>query len=731
MVKGIGDFLKNLPEPDKKKSDKPQVDDHSKVEEKSAKPTHFLIKTLPKEPPKPEIRKIESPKKPESIEKINEPEKTKTVKAEEKRETKKAPDLKEALKTTSKEALRPVAKKIEPKPDKLKAALKRTSKKALKPEVRRRLKKADLLKKALLQAKPKPRIRKISKDEQALEILEKALPHEKPEPTVEKIEKVKTENSKIVEFLEESLPKSEVDPEILEVGEVAYIGDGICKIVGLSNARIDDVLRIKTQSHDVLVLVLGISNDLVESVVLGEYTAVKKGDLVFSTQMTLKVPSGKGALGRVMSPIGKPVDGKGEIPSEKDMDVERPAPAVYMRAPIVDQIRTGFLVVDSIIPVGKGQRELVTGDRKTGKTRLMADIICNLKGKNIICVYATIGAQKAKVKAFAQYLEKRGALDYTAIVMGSSDDPPSLNYLAPYAGSAIAEYFSDKGGDVLVIYDDLSKHAKAYRQMSLLLKRSPGRDAYPGDIFYLHSRLLERSAKCNEKYGGGTITALPMSETQNGDISEYITTNLMSITDGHIYLDAQMMHDGVLPAVNSGASVSRIGGSIQPPTLRNLAAIAGSQLARYNEVKSYETMNTEITEETEREINRGKRILEFFTQPSGVCYNATEETILLYIVTGGLTDYIPLDLVAKMKVEVIDYYRQNPNDFKDLTASADTRDKELSKKCEGFLSSFIESYSTKMASDSAKALKEAIEKKKAKDAAAKAGQSTENTTEKK
>jgi F-type H+-transporting ATPase subunit alpha len=293
--------------------------------------------------------------------------------------------------------------------------------------------------------------------------------------------------------------------------------------------------------------------------------------------------------------------------------------------------------------------------------------------------------------------------------MGSSDDPPSLNYLAPYAGCAIAEYFSDLGREAVIVYDDLSKHAKAYRQMSLLLKRSPGRDAYPGDIFYLHSRLLERAAKVDKEFGGGSITALPVSETQNGDISEYITTNLMSITDGHIYLDAQLMHDGILPAVNSGASVSRIGGSIQSKVLRRLGGVAGGQLARYNEVKSYETMNTELTEDTEREINRGKRILEFFNQPSNYCYSVSEECILLYIVTTGIIDYVDMELVTQLKKELVDFYRENitkyaaMNDFLSSTGKIDDKDTAL---LEQFSSDFVANTQTKAAI----ALKESMDK---------------------
>ncbi len=523
--------------------------------------------------------------------------------------------------------------------------------------------------------------------------------------------KSKSSNTNISQKLSESMPNIDTSPSIVEVGEVIYIGDGVCKITGLNNARIDDVLRVETDSGEVLVLVLGISSEMVETVVLGDYFTVKKGNLVYSTQKTLKIPAGKSVLGRVISPIGRPLDGKGDIEASKFMDVERPAPPVNARTPIIDQLKTGFVVTDSIIPIGRGQRELVTGDRKTGKTRLMCDIICNLKEENTYCVYVAIGSQKAKVKTIAEYLQKRNALDYTTIVMGSSDDPPSLNYLAPYAGCAVAEYFSDLGNDVVIVYDDLSKHAKAYRQMSLLLKRSPGRDAYPGDIFYLHSRLLERAAKVTKEYGGGSITALPISETQNGDISEYITTNLMSITDGHIYLDSILMHDSVLPAVNSSASVSRIGGSVQPKVLRKLGANAGSALARYNEVKSYETMNTEITEETEREINRGKRILEVFTQPSQYNFSVPEECILLYTVTCGIVDFIDLDIVASMKKEMIEYYRANLDKFKNLHDFASAKD-GIDDKDTSLFDDFYEKYCAENNTKSSQELKNTIEKKK-------------------
>jgi F-type H+/Na+-transporting ATPase subunit alpha len=299
-------------------------------------------------------------------------------------------------------------------------------------------------------------------------------------------------------------------------------------------------------------------------------------------------------MGRVINPMGEPLDGLGNIHAEAHRDVEFPAPGVVDRAPIDQPLNTGVLNIDTTIPIGRGQRELVIGDRKTGKTRTMLDIISNQKGQHVHCIYVGIGIQAAKAKAAVQLLQKRGVLNFTTFVIAHSDDPPPIQYIAPYVGAAIGEYYMYQGKHALIIFDDLSKQAKAYRQVSLLLKRSPGRDAYPGDIFFLHSRLLERASQLTAKLGGGSMTALPVAETQVGDISDYIITNLMSITDGHIYLDANMMHEGILPAINSGASVSRIGGKVQTPMLRKVGELAGRILARYSEVRSFETINTEV-----------------------------------------------------------------------------------------------------------------------------------------
>jgi F-type H+-transporting ATPase subunit alpha len=463
--------------------------------------------------------------------------------------------------------------------------------------------------------------------------------------------------SQLTEELEKSLPEAALRPVVTEIGEIIYVGDGVCKIKGLPTVHIDDVVEVETSRGMAKAMVLGISATEIEAVVLGEYTGIKQGDVVRSKGDLLRIQSGEAMLGRVVDPLGNPLDGMGPITSKILQAVERIAPGVAKREPVTQQLETGVLVVDALIPLGKGQRELIVGDRKSGKTSLIASFILNQKGRNMTCIYVAVGAQKAKVRALEQQLREGGAMDYTCIVMGSSDDPPSLNYIAPYSGCAIGEYFMFHGRDAFVIYDDLSKHAKAYRQMSLLLKRSPGRDAYPGDIFYLHSRLLERTCRINEKAGGGSLTGFPVAETQNGDLSEYIVTNLMSITDGHIFLDVNLMHEGIFPAVNSGASVSRIGGGVQPPSLRKTGELAGSQMARFNEVKSFETLNTEVSEDTEREIKRGKRILEIFAQEANENLSNDEKILLLQVVTSGHTDYVEVIDLHVIKTELIAFYR--------------------------------------------------------------------------
>lgn len=510
-----------------------------------------------------------------------------------------------------------------------------------------------------------------------------------PFATVSEENKKKASFTKVLDF---SFP-DEIEEKVAQIGEVLYIGDGVCRVAGIPSARIDDTITIKTAKGSERALILGIEDTHLESVVLGDYTKVKQGDPVVANNAKLKIATGVDVLGRVMNPLGEPIDGKGPIRAESSRDVEFPAPSVMNRFPIYDPLHTGVMVVDTAIPIGRGQRELVIGDRKTGKTRLALDIISNQKEENVICVYVGVGIQAAKAKAALELLEKRGAMEYTTMVISISDQPPSLQYLSPYVGVAIAEHFLYQGKHVLIVFDDLSKQAKAYRQVSLLLKRSPGRDAYPGDIFFLHSRLLERVSKVSPKIGGGSITALPIAETQAGDVSDYIITNLMSITDGHIFLDANMMHEGILPAVNSGTSVSRIGSKVQCSLLKKVGELTGRVLARYQEVRSFETMNTEVAEDTLRDIKRGKVVTEILAQPSDFNYSVDEEIIFLHIATAGKLDKFKLISIPSFVKNFLEFYRTNRdddfvrfcNEAKDL--------KEIEEKVSQILDDFMKEHS--------------------------------------
>ncbi|MFC1653983.1 F0F1 ATP synthase subunit alpha [Patescibacteria group bacterium] len=492
------------------------------------------------------------------------------------------------------------------------------------------------------------------------EVLDNIVPEVtfKPESAIDLDIKSRKSNLSFPEIINFAFPKGIGESKIVQIGEVTYVGDGIIHVSGLDKATIDEVVEIKTQEGTIeKALILGVREERVEAVVLGDYSNIKRGDQARSTGNRLKIPAGKGLLGRVVNPLGSPIDGKGSISAEVYRDVEFPSPGVMDREPVTEALHTGIVVLDATIPIGKGQRELVIGDRKTGKSRTLLDIISNQKGQKVICIYVGVGIQTAKAKAALQLLQEREAMSYTIFVAALADDPPSLQYIAPYAGSAIAEHFAYQGKDVLIIYDDLSKQAKAYRQVSLLLKRSPGRDAYPGDIFFLHSRLLERASKLSKEQGGGSITALPIAETQSGDVSDYIVTNLMSITDGHIYLDNNLLNEGILPAVNSGTSVSRIGGKVQSKLLQKIGELTGRTLARYEEVKSYETINTEVAEDTIRDIKRGKRIKEVLSQESSLNLSEDEEIIYLALATSSRLDHLEMEDVLTFKKNIIEFYR--------------------------------------------------------------------------
>ena len=462
------------------------------------------------------------------------------------------------------------------------------------------------------------------------------------------------------QLLDFAFPPSADETPVAQIGQITYVGDGVVHVVGLDKTSIDEIVEVYTSRNYIeKALILSVSQVLVEAVVLGDFSAIKRGDQVRSTGRKLQIPTGSKLLGRVINPLGRALDGLGPIPMENMRSVEFPAPGVMDREPIIRPLHTGIAVIDAIIPIGKGQRELVIGDRKTGKTRTLIDIISNQKDQNIHCVYVGVGMQAAKAKTTLKLLADRDALKYTSLVIALADDPPSLQYIAPYVGTAIAEGFMYDGKDALIIYDDLSKQAKAYRQVSLLLKRSPGRDAYPGDIFFLHSRLLERASQLSPEKKGGSLTALPIAETQSGDVSDYIITNLMSITDGHVYLDSGLLNEGILPAVNSGTSVSRVGGKVQSKLLQKVGELTSRILIRYEEVKSYETINTEVSEETISDIKRGKRMKEVFSQDSAVNLSLDEEIILLGLTISSRLDHLEPNHISTFKNNLIDFYRQH------------------------------------------------------------------------
>ena len=418
---------------------------------------------------------------------------------------------------------------------------------------------------------------------------------------VEEISKIIQE--RIAEF------KPEIDIE--EQGVVIAAGDGIARIHGLEKVMYSELLELP---HGVYGVALQLEEDNVGAILFGEYDKIKEGDIVKRTHRIIEVPAGEALIGRVVNPLGMPLDGKGPIKTDTYMPVERLAPGVVDRIPVKEPFQTGIKAIDAMIPIGRGQRELIIGDRQTGKTAIAIDTIINQKGQDVICIYVAIGQKRSSVAQTIKVLEDHGAMDYTIVVVASASDPTTLQYLAPYAGCAMGEYFRDRGRHVLVVYDDLSKHAAAYREISLLLRRPPGREAYPGDIFYLHSRLLERAAKLNEEKGGGSLTALPIIETLEGDVSAYIPTNVISITDGQIYLQTDLFNAGIRPAINVGISVSRVGGNAQIKAMKQVAGKLRLELAQYRELAAFAQFGSELDPTTQAQLARGERLTELLKQ---------------------------------------------------------------------------------------------------------------------
>lgn len=453
----------------------------------------------------------------------------------------------------------------------------------------------------------------------------------------------------IVEQLKQQIADFKASANEKTVGRVIEIGDGIAKVSGLSDVMMSEMLEIKTSAGSVFSVALNLEEDKVGAVILGDYTAVKEGDEVISMKKILEVPVGEGVVGRVVNALGEAVDGKGKIVSNVNYPIEKIAPGVITRQSVHQPVQTGIKAIDSMIPVGRGQRELIIGDRQIGKTAIAIDTIINQKGQNMKCIYVAIGQKESKIANIVAKLEEAGAMEYTTIVLAGASAPASLLYIAPYAGCSMAEYFLDKGEDVLIIYDDLSKHAVAYREISLLLRRPPGREAYPGDVFYLHSRLLERACKLNKENGGGSITALPIIETQAGDVSAYIPTNVISITDGQIYLEPDLFYQGVRPAVNAGLSVSRVGSDAQTKAMKKVAGKMRLQAAQYRELAAFAQFGSDLDTDTLAKLERGKRLMEVFKQDQYQPLSVANQVMIFFALGNGFMDDVPVEKVREFE----------------------------------------------------------------------------------
>ena len=476
--------------------------------------------------------------------------------------------------------------------------------------------------------------------------------------------------------------------DIKTSGSVLEVGDGIARIYGLSSAMSGELLEFP---HGVMGMALNLEEDNVGAVILGDFSLIKEGDEVKATGRVVSVPAGEAMLGRVVNALGEPIDGKGEIKAEKYMEIERKASGIISRKPVSEPLQTGIKSIDGMVPIGRGQRELIIGDRQTGKTAIAIDAIINQKGTGVKCIYVAIGQKRSTVAQIYKKLEDAGAMEYTTIVAATASEAAPLQYMAPYSGVAMGEYFMDKGEHVLIIYDDLSKHAVAYREMSLLLKRPPGREAYPGDVFYLHSRLLERAAKLSDKLGGGSITALPIIETQAGDVSAYIPTNVISITDGQIFLDSQLFNSGFRPAINAGISVSRVGGSAQIKAMKQVAAKVKLELAQYNELLTFAQFGSDLDKATKAQLERGHRIMEVLKQAQYKPYSVEEQVVSFFALINGYLDSVELEKVRRFESELMVELR-NTTTILDEIKTKKALDKELEAKLGDAINAFKKNF---------------------------------------
>jgi F-type H+/Na+-transporting ATPase subunit alpha len=453
----------------------------------------------------------------------------------------------------------------------------------------------------------------------------------------------------ISKIIRDQIGSYALDVDVAEVGSIVSVGDGIARVHGVEKTMAGEMLEFP---HGIFGIALNLEEDSVGAVLLGDYTEIREGDLVKRTGRIISVPVGPEMVGRVVNALGQPIDGKGPIAAKESAPIERIAPGVVDRSPVKEPVQTGLKAIDSMVPIGRGQRELIIGDRQTGKTAVAVDTIINQKGQGVICIYNAIGQKASTIAQVVRTFEEFGAMEYTIVVAAAASDPAPLLYISPYSACTMGEYFRDKGEHALCIYDDLSKHAQAYREISLLLRRPPGREAYPGDVFYLHSRLLERAAKLKKELGGGSLTALPIIETQAGDLSAYIPTNVISITDGQIFLESDLFHQGVRPAINVGNSVSRVGGSAQVKAMRQVAGTLRLDLAQYRELAAFAQFGSDLDKATLNQLNRGRRLVEVLKQPQYQPLAVGKQVIIIYAATNGYLDPIPVEQVKSYDAEL-------------------------------------------------------------------------------
>ncbi len=497
----------------------------------------------------------------------------------------------------------------------------------------------------------------------------------------------------ITSIIKEKLQNYENKLEVKNIGVVLEVSDGISRIYGLSDAMSSELVEFE-DGKGTLGIVLNLEEDNVGVVILGDYTHIKEGMTVKTTGRIASVPVGEGLLGRIINPTGMPVDGRGDINYTKTRAIERVAPGIVTRKSVCEPLQTGLTAIDALTPIGRGQRELIIGDRQTGKTAIAIDTIINQKDKNVICIYVAIGQKTSTVAQLAKTLENYGAMEYTIIVSAPANESAPAQYIAPFAGCAIAEEFMEEGKSVLIIYDDLSKHAQAYRAMSLLLKRPSGREAYPGDVFYLHSRLLERACKLNDELGGGSITALPIIETQAGDVSAYIPTNVISITDGQIFLESNLFNSGTRPAINAGISVSRVGGAAQTKGIKQVAGKLRLDLAQFRELEAFAQFASDLDKATKDQLTRGQKLTEVLKQPQYSPLTVANQISILFAANEGLLDDVANDKIKDFKTGWFDFFESNMKELSDkLNAGdklSDEDKKALTDKLNHFKTNFFE-----------------------------------------